>query len=76
VICVYACILVKAVPTRMEKIAEEIRKMGEVRKTYMTYGRWDIIALVEIPSYDKIREISGRINSIEGVRSTETLSEA
>jgi len=60
----------------MEKIAEEIRKMGEVRKTYMTYGRWDIIALVEIPSYDKIREISGRINSIEGVRSTETLSEA
>ncbi len=72
----YACILVKAIPTRMEKITEEIKKIGEVKKAYMTYGRWDIVALAEIPSYDKIQEISGRINNIDGVRSTETLSEA
>lgn len=72
----HACILVKAVPTRMEKILEEVKKIEEVGKAYLTYGRWDIVAFIQISSYDQIKTVSGKINALEGVRSTETLSEA
>ncbi len=71
-----ACILLKVVPTRATLILNVIRQLEGVRKAYSTYGRFDIAVFVEVSSYQKLREITGKINTIDGVRSTETLPEA
>ncbi len=71
-----ACVLIKVVPTRADAILDAINTVKGVRKTYFTYGRFDIIAFLEVEDYKSLRRISGQINSFEGVRSTETLAEA
>jgi DNA-binding Lrp family transcriptional regulator len=71
-----ACILLKAVSTKAEAILEEIKKIDGVRKAYLTYGRFDIVAFLEAKDYADLRKITTAINSIVGVRSTETLVEA
>jgi len=70
-----ACILIKTVPTAADKILEGIVKMSGVAKAYAAYGRWDIVTFIDAPA-EEIGRISANINSIEGVRSTETLPEA
>ncbi|MBS7639508.1 MAG: Lrp/AsnC ligand binding domain-containing protein [Candidatus Bathyarchaeia archaeon] len=71
-----ACILLKVIPTKAEAVLEAIRKVEGVRKAYLTYGRFDIVAFLEAEDYAKLRKATTVINSIEGVRSTETLVEA
>jgi len=71
-----ACILLKIVPTKANKILNTISKIAGVRKAYFTYGRFDIAVFVEVQDYKTLREITTNINSIEGIRSTETLPEA
>jgi DNA-binding Lrp family transcriptional regulator len=63
-------------PTRTEKILRAVKEFKEVRKAFMAYGRFDVVAFVEVSDYQQIRAVSGKINSIDGVRSTETLVEA
>lgn len=71
-----ACILLKVVPTEAGKILDAVRKVAGVRKAYFTYGVFDLAVFVEVENYKKLREITTKINCIEGVRSTETLPEA
>lgn len=71
-----ACILLKVMPTKATMILNVIRQISGVRKAYSTYGRFDIAVFVDVKDYLKLREITGKINGIEGVRSTETLPEA
>ena len=63
-------------PTKATMILNVIRQISGVRKAYSTYGRFDIAVFVDVKDYLKLREITGKINGIEGVRSTETLPEA
>ena len=71
-----ACILLKVVPTKSNAILEKLSKFVYVRKAYDTYGRFDITIFVEVNNYQELRKITTEINSLEGIRSTETLSEA
>lgn len=71
-----ACVLLKVVPTKADMILDTVRKIDGVRKAYFTYGRFDIAIFVEVEDYKELREVTTQINGIEGVRSTETLSEA
>jgi uncharacterized protein with GYD domain len=71
-----ACILLKVMPTKADAILSAVRQIGGVNKAYFTYGRFDVAVFVEVTDYQKLREITTRINSIEGIRSTETLPEA
>ncbi|MBS7611266.1 Lrp/AsnC ligand binding domain-containing protein [Candidatus Bathyarchaeota archaeon] len=73
---VNACILIKVVPVRLNRVLEELRKIQGVVKVYPTYGRFDVVCLVEGSKNEDIAEISALINRLEGVRSTETLIEA
>ncbi|MBS7627340.1 Lrp/AsnC ligand binding domain-containing protein [Candidatus Bathyarchaeota archaeon] len=75
-VLVRACILIKASPVRFNELLEAIRAMKDVRKVYVTYGRFDIVAFVEGVGNDDVARISANINQLEGVRSTETLIEA
>lgn len=70
------CVLLKVVPTKQEAILKKVKEIEGVRKAFYAYGRWDIVAFLELRDYKSIRVVSGEINSIDGVRSTETLPEA
>lgn len=70
-----ACILIKTTPLEAEDVLQKTRKTRGVRKAFLGYGRYDIIAFGEGPGYPEIRKISELINEISGVRSTETLVE-
>jgi DNA-binding Lrp family transcriptional regulator len=63
-------------PTRTEKILKAVRELKDVRKTFIAYGRFDVVVFIEASDYQQVRILSGKINSIDGVRSTETLVEA
>jgi DNA-binding Lrp family transcriptional regulator len=71
-----ACILLKVVPTEALMILDSVREVKGVRKAYFTYGVFDLAVFVEVEDYKQLREITTRINCIEGIRSTETLPEA
>jgi len=71
-----ACILVKVIPTKAATILGAVRKMIGARKAYFSYGRFDIVVFAEVEDYRKLRELTSHINSLEGIRSTETLPEA
>jgi uncharacterized protein with GYD domain len=71
-----ACVLLKTVPTKAEVILSELRKMTGVRKAYLTYGRFDLVAFLGVEDYQVLRAATSQINSWDGVRSTETLAEA
>ena len=71
-----AVMLIKTVPTKVEMILKSMKEMDEVKKAYITYGRFDIVAFVEVQDYHRIRQLSSELNSLDGVRSTETLAEA
>ena len=66
----------KVVPTKADSILDATLKVKEVRKAYFTYGRFDIVAFLEVEDYKSLRKATSQINSLEGVRSTETLAEA
>ncbi len=70
-----ACILIKVVPTRIDQILTKVRELIETRKAYPVYGRWDIAAFIQVSEYKQLKHLTSRINSYEGVRSTETLAE-
>ncbi len=71
-----ACILLKVSPTKADDILGAILQMKGVKKAYFAYGRFDIVIFLEAEDYKSLRRKTGEINSIEGVRSTETLAEA
>ena len=69
------CILIKTTPLGADEVLAQTRKVKGVRKAFLGYGRYDIIAFGEGSGYPEIRRISELINEIAGVRSTETLVE-
>ena len=71
-----ACILIKTTPIQAADVRQKTRRLKGVRKVFIAYGRFDLVAFVEAIEYPAIRRLTGVINTIEGVRSTETLVEA
>ncbi|MGA2199766.1 MAG: Lrp/AsnC ligand binding domain-containing protein [Nitrososphaerales archaeon] len=71
-----ACILIKTVPLQTESVLEKTKSLKGVRKAFVAYGRYDMVAFVEASGYPEIRKLTGEINSARGVRSTETLVQA
>jgi DNA-binding Lrp family transcriptional regulator len=71
-----ACILIKTKPLQSGDILNASKRLPGVRKVFIAYGRFDLVALAEANDYPDLRKLTGTINSIAGVRSTETLVEA
>jgi DNA-binding Lrp family transcriptional regulator len=69
-----AYVLIKTIPTRIEDTLSEVKKFSQVKKAYMVYGRWDIVSLMDVSEYKELKTITAEINSMKGVRSTETLA--
>jgi DNA-binding Lrp family transcriptional regulator len=71
-----ACILVKTTPTQTDEVVNSVRKISGVRKAFVAYGRYDLVAFVDTQDYSRITKLTTLVNSLPGVRSTETLVEA
>lgn len=71
-----ACILVKTTPVQTGEVLEAVTKIGGIRRAFVAYGRYDLIAFAQSPDYSGIAKLTSQVNSINGVRSTETLVEA
>jgi DNA-binding Lrp family transcriptional regulator len=63
------------VETGAEKeVLENIRKIPEVKASYVVYGVYDIVAMLESDTLDKLREmITKKIRLLDKVRSTMTM---
>jgi len=71
-----ACILIKTVPLETNAVLKKTKALKGIRKVFVVYGRYDMVAFVEASGYPEVRTLTGEINSMQGVRSTETLVEA
>jgi len=70
------CVLIRALPGRGEAALEAVRKFPEVKKAHLTFGRYDIVALAEVPNYRAASTLTAKINSLKELKSTESLIEA
>ncbi|MGA2574070.1 MAG: Lrp/AsnC ligand binding domain-containing protein [Candidatus Methanomethylicaceae archaeon] len=63
------------VETGVEKeVLENIKKIPEVKASYVVYGVYDIVVMLESDTLDKLREtITKKIRGLDKVRSTMTM---
>jgi len=73
---VSACVLVCCEPGRYPEVAEEVKGVKGVVRSFSACGRWDVIAEVEATDMKALTRCALRINGLAGVRATETLVEA
>jgi DNA-binding Lrp family transcriptional regulator len=69
-----AFVLINAEIGSEDDVLTELRKLGNVKESYVVYGVYDIVAKVEADSMDKLKEIvTWKIRRLEKVRSTLTM---
>lgn len=70
-----ACILIRFVPAKGKDVLEAVKKFKEVKKAFIVLGRYDIAAFIEAPDYETLSNLSTKINSLQGIRRSETFVE-
>jgi len=73
---IHGLVLLKAPAGVQEKVLSESRKIRGVADAFSVFGRYDMVVLIEAGSFDELRRIAKQVNTIKGVKSTETLPEA
>ena len=69
-----AFVLMNAELGSEESIVNELKKIDLVKHVYQVYGVYDIAALVEGESMDKVKEtITWKLRKLNGVKSTLTM---
>jgi DNA-binding Lrp family transcriptional regulator len=69
-----AFVLMNAELGSEESIINELQKIDLVKHVYQVYGVYDIVALVEGETMDKVKEtITWNIRKLNGVKSTLTM---
>lgn len=69
-----AFVLVNADVGAEDEVVKELRKIPNVKESYVAYGAYDIVAKVEAESMDKLKEVvNGKIRRLSKVRSTLTM---
>ena len=69
-----AFVLINAEIGSEDEVVTELRKLSNVRESYVVYGVYDIVARVEADSMDKLKEIvTWKIRRLDRVRSTLTM---
>ncbi|VFJ13238.1 Lrp/AsnC family transcriptional regulator [Candidatus Nitrosocosmicus franklandus] len=69
-----AFVLMNAELGSEESIVSELKKIDLVKHVYQVYGVYDIVALVEGESMDKVKEtITWKLRKLNGVKSTLTM---
>jgi DNA-binding Lrp family transcriptional regulator len=69
-----AFVLMNAELGSEESIVNELKKIDLVKHVYQVYGVYDIVAMVEGESMDKVKEtITWKLRKLNGVKSTLTM---
>ncbi len=69
--------LIRILPVKDKEVYNTIKGFSEVKEIIMTYGEYDLVIKVELPSMDSLDNfIFNKLRSIEGVTATTTLLEA
>jgi DNA-binding Lrp family transcriptional regulator len=69
-----AFVLINAEIGSEDEVLKELRKLGNVKESYVVYGVYDVVAKVEADSMDKLKEIvTWKIRRLDKVRSTLTM---
>lgn len=69
-----AFVLINAEIGSEDEVVVELRKLSNVKESYVVYGVYDIVAKVEADSMDKLKEIvTWKIRRLDKVRSTLTM---
>ncbi len=69
-----AFVLVNAEIGSEDEVGQELRKLPNVKESYVVYGVYDIVAKVEAESMDKLKEVvTWKIRRLDKVRSTLTM---
>jgi DNA-binding Lrp family transcriptional regulator len=69
-----AFVLINAEIGSEDEVVTELRKIGNVKESYVVYGVYDIVAKVGADSMDKLKEIvTWKIRRLDKVRSTLTM---
>ncbi|WP_038055157.1 Lrp/AsnC family transcriptional regulator [Thermodesulfobacterium hydrogeniphilum] len=68
-----AYILINTQIGQTQKVAEELKKISEVKKLDIIMGPYDIIIEIEVPSYEDISQILlNKLQSIPAINHTMT----
>lgn len=70
---VRALVLARAKPA--VRVADNIKAIDGVKDAFEVTGRFDAAALVEVESLSDLKGVALKIQSVEGVRRTESLIE-
>ncbi|MFQ6076536.1 MAG: Lrp/AsnC ligand binding domain-containing protein [Candidatus Bathyarchaeia archaeon] len=72
---VNACVLVRVIPGRLEDVANALKGVANVRKSFVTFGRYDAVVFIEAPDVKTAADTALEVNALAGVKSTETALE-
>jgi DNA-binding Lrp family transcriptional regulator len=56
-----AYVLMAAKPGKSKEVVEELKKVSEVKMVDSVYGRYDVIAVVEVPNLKALADILYRV---------------
>ena len=69
-----AIVLVTVARDRINEVAQQLSELEGVSEAYSVGGRYDVVALVRVPSADALAElVTNNLLKLEGIRDTETL---
>ena len=69
-----AFVLINAETGSEKDVVEKVKAMKNVEEAYFVFGVYDVIAIVEAPNIDELRNtIHTAMRQIEGIRSTCTM---
>jgi DNA-binding Lrp family transcriptional regulator len=69
-----AFVLINAEIGSEDEVVGELRKLPNVKESYVVYGVYDLVAKVEADSMDKLKEIvTWKVRRLDKVRSTLTM---
>ena len=70
-----SCILIRVLPGKGEAALAAIKRLPEIKSAHLVFGRYDIVAFAEAPTYEALSTLTIKVNAIPENKSTETLLE-
>lgn len=68
-----AIVLINADTDRIPEVAESLADLDGVSEVFSVTGEFDIVAIVRVHQHEDLAQvIPGKVNKVDGVRSTET----
>ncbi|OLS16640.1 MAG: hypothetical protein HeimC3_52860 [Candidatus Heimdallarchaeota archaeon LC_3] len=69
-----AILLIRVVPTKEKIVGELLRKFEEVSDCWVTYGEYDVVAIVDVNDSNAIANfVTKKVRQMDGVNKTSTL---